>query len=63
MVESKIESLHEDIRDIKQSLKDHIIWEEQKYVNMDDKYAPKITMYLSVGAFLTALGIIVSLII
>jgi hypothetical protein len=40
-VETNIENIKEDVQEIKAMLNDHVTWEEDKYSDLDKKYAPK----------------------
>jgi len=63
MVETKIDMLHDDIKEIKNSLKEHVVWEEGKYTQMDGKYAGKWTekgFWILIGSIVsTILGLII----
>jgi len=40
-LEVKVDSIKEDVIDIKRTLKEHINWEAEKYENIDEIYAKK----------------------
>ena len=49
-MEAHLEHLIEDIKELKLDLKEHIIWEQTKYEDMDKKYAPKWVQWVTVTA-------------
>jgi len=63
VMKNEISHIKYDVEEIKQMLIEHTKWEETKYSELDKKYAPISTQTIAIGSFLTALGIIVTLII
>lgn len=63
VMKNEISHIKSDVEEIKMMLKEHTEWEENKYSLLDEKYAPKYVQTLAIGSFLTALGLVVSLII
>ena len=40
-LETHVEHIREDVKSLIKKLDSHVAWEEQKYIEMDNKYAPK----------------------
>jgi len=63
-VETNIENIKEQVGEIKQMLTDHVNWENDKYDEMDKKFAPKwiekFVIALIVGGGVTGLGILIT---
>lgn len=66
-VETNIENIKEQIGEIKQMLIEHVSWENDKYDEMDKKFAPKwiekFVIALIVGGGVTLFGVLISMVI
>ena len=63
-VETNIENIKEDIIEIKNMLSDHVIWESEKYDEMDKKFSAKwvekVVIGLIVGGALAGIGVLLN---
>jgi len=69
-VKEEVAVMKTEINQLKEQLITHISEQREdfsklfeKLDSLDGKFAPKVTLYIATGAFLTALGIIITLII
>jgi len=67
-IKEEVAIMKTEINQLKEQLVTHINEQREdfsklfdKLDSLDGKFAPKVTLYIATGAFLTALGIIVSL--
>ena len=63
-VETNIENIKEDIIEIKNLLTEHVLWENEKYDEMDKKFSAKwvekVVIGLIVGGALAGIGILLN---
>ena len=63
-VETNIENIKEDIIEIKNLLTEHVVWENEKYDEMDKKFSAKwvekVVIGLIVGGALAGIGVLLN---
>ena len=60
MLETKLDNLIEDVKEIASDIKEHIRWESEKYEKLDTKYSAKwvetMTLTIAGGLIVTIIG-------
>jgi hypothetical protein len=62
MIETKMDVIQQDVSEIKQSIKQHMEWEEKKYNDLKDVYAGKWTEKVTYGLISAIIAIALTII-
>jgi len=60
-MEEKLDNISSDVKDLSKDLKEHVAWEERKYIALENKYATKEMLKWAAGSILAVVTIIISI--